>query len=65
MTRSTRYLAISFVYLLIIIALIAQSYALLISLILISVGIGLWIEKVDNQRDEKFKHHNAVHHYHH
>ncbi len=65
MTRSNRYLTISLVYLLVIIALIAQSYALLISLILTSVGIGLWIEKTDNRRDEKFKHHNAVHNYHH
>lgn len=65
MTRGNRYLVISLVYLLVIIGLVAQSYALLIAAVAASVSIGIWIEKVDNRRDEKFKHRNALHNYHH
>lgn len=65
MTRDTRYLFFSLVFLLVAIGLFSRSYGLLGLALAVSVALGLWIEKIDNQRDERFKHHNRVHNYHH
>ncbi|GAX90940.1 hypothetical protein [Effusibacillus lacus] len=65
MTRGHRYFFFSVVFALVLVGLISKSYLLLGGALLVSLAVGIWIEKVDNKRDEKFKHHNAVHNYHH
>ncbi|WP_018131156.1 hypothetical protein [Effusibacillus pohliae] len=65
MTRGNRYFFFVLVFASVVIGLVSKSYAVLGITLLASLAIGLWIEKIDNKRDEKFKHHNAVHNYHH
>ncbi|MFC4769610.1 hypothetical protein [Effusibacillus consociatus] len=65
MTRGNRYFFYTLVFALTVFALFSKSYGLLGAAIVASIALGLWIEKIDNRRDEKFKHHNAVHNYHH
>lgn len=65
MTRGNRYFFYALIFALIVAALASKSYGILGGAVVISLALGLWIEKVDNKRDEKFKHYNAVHNYHH
>lgn len=65
MTRGTRYFFFVLIYVLTFMGLIIQSYTFFVVAVILAVALGMWIEKVDNQRTEKFKHYNTVHNYHH
>ena len=65
MSVLNRYFFYSLAFLVIVGALIAQSYALFGISLLVAIAVGILTEFYDNKRDEKFKHYNAKHQYKH
>ncbi|MGB8957008.1 MAG: hypothetical protein WCC10_16685 [Tumebacillaceae bacterium] len=65
MSVLNRYFFYALAFLVVVGALIAQSYAVFGISLVVAIAVGILTEFFDNKRDEKFKHYNAKHQYKH
>ncbi|ASS75981.1 hypothetical protein CIG75_14100 [Tumebacillus algifaecis] len=65
MSMLNRYFFYAICFILVVVGIISQSYALLGLSFVAGIVVGLITEFYDNRRDEKFKHLNANHQYKH
>jgi hypothetical protein len=62
-TRSLRYVLFGLLFGLVVVGLVSRSYLLLAGLAVVSIGLGVIAEKLENQPTEAFKKYNALHHH--
>lgn len=65
MSVLNRYFFYALAFLVVVGALISQSYAVFGISLVVAIAVGILTEFFDNKRDEKFKHYNAKHQYKH
>lgn len=65
MSMLNRYFFYAVCFVLVVVGIISQSYALLGLSVVAGIAVGFLTELYDNKRDEKFKHLNANHQYKH
>ncbi|ARU62176.1 hypothetical protein CBW65_15065 [Tumebacillus avium] len=65
MSMLNRYFFYAVCFVLVVVGIISQSYALLGLSVVAGIAVGILTELYDNKRDEKFKHLNANHQYKH
>lgn len=61
MTRGARYVLFALIFVLILVGLLSMSTMVALLAVPVAVIYGLFVEKIDNKRDEKFKRHNNIH----
>ncbi|HEU4964336.1 MAG TPA: hypothetical protein VFV52_10880 [Bacilli bacterium] len=65
MSMNNRYFFYGLAFVIVILAIVTKSYALLVGALVAGVVLGFTTEYFDNKRDEKYKHYNAKHKLHH
>lgn len=61
MTRGARYGLFALIFGLVLIGLLTKSSTVALLAVPVAVIYGLFVEKIDNKRDEKFKAYNKIH----
>ncbi|KUO95535.1 hypothetical protein [Ferroacidibacillus organovorans] len=63
MSRKTRYIFYSLVFLFALVGFILHQTLVTMIMLIVGIALGVWTDRMDNLRDEPFKKYNVKHHH--
>lgn len=63
-TRTLRYTLFLLLFALVLVGLLLKSYPILVLLVIVAIGLGIFGDKVENKPTQPFEKYNAIHHKH-